>query len=61
MKILQPQQMEIRKRSSNREMIDHCLTTKHQIFDTTLIEQVLGSDHFTQVFLSSLDIDYENN
>ena len=42
-------------------MIDHCLTTKHQIFDTTVIEQLFGSDHFTQIFLSSLDIDYENN
>ena len=42
-------------------LIDHCLTTKHQIFDTTVIEQLFGSDHFTQIFLSSLDIDYENN
>ena len=42
-------------------LIDHCLTTKHQIFDTTVIEQLFGSDHFTQIFLSALDIDYENN
>ena len=41
-------------------LIDHCLTTKHQTFDTTVIEQLSGSDHFTQVFLSSMDIDYEN-
>ena len=48
--------------NGNQEtLIDHCLTTKHQIFDTTVIEQLFGSDHFTQIFLSSLDIDYENN
>ena len=48
--------------NGNQEtLIDHCLTTKHQIFDTTVIEQLFGTDHFTQVFLSSLDIDYENN
>ena len=48
--------------NGNQEtLIDHCLTTKHQIFDTTVIEQLFGSDHFTQVFFSSLDIDYENN
>ena len=47
--------------NGNQEtLFDRCLTTKHQIFDTTVIEQFFGSDHFTQVFLSSLDIDYEN-
>ena len=48
--------------NGNQEtLIDHCLTTKHQIFDTTVFEQLFGSDHLTQIFLSSLDIDYENN
>ena len=48
--------------NGNQEtLIDHCLTTKHQIFDTTVIEQLFGSDHFTQVFFSSMDIDFENN
>ena len=42
-------------------LLDHCLTTKHQFFDTTVIEQLFESDHLTQVFFSSLDIDYENN
>ena len=47
--------------NGNQEtLIDHCLTTKHQILDTNVIEQLFGSDHFTQIFLSSLDIDYEN-
>ena len=47
--------------NGNQEtLIDHCLSTKHQIFDTTVIEQLFGIDHFTQIFLSSLDIDYEN-
>ena len=48
--------------NGNQEtLIDHCLTPNHQILDTTVIEQLFGSDHFTQVFLSSLDIDYEDN
>ena len=40
--------------------IDHCLTTKHQKFDTTVIEELFGTDRFTQIFLSSLNVDYEN-
>ena len=48
--------------NGNQEtLIDHCFTTKHQIFDTTVIKQLFGSDHFTQIFLLSLDIDYKNN
>ena len=40
--------------NGNQEtLIDHCLATKHQIFDTTVIERLFGSDHFTQNFLSS--------
>ena len=47
--------------NGNQEtLVDHCLTTKHHVFDTTLIEQLFGSDSFTHFFLSSLDIDYEN-
>ena len=34
---------------NQKTLIDHCLTTKHQIFDTTVIEQLFGSDHFTQI------------
>ena len=49
--------------NGNQEtLIEHCLTTKHhQILDTTVVEQLFRSDHFTQVFLSSLDIDFEDN
>ena len=48
--------------NGNQEtLIDHCLTTNYQTFDATVIEQLFGIDHFTQVLFSSLDIDYENN
>ena len=46
---------------NQKTLIDHCLITKHQIFVTSIIEQLFGSDHFTLVSLSLLKIDYENN
>ena len=49
------------KNGIQETLIDHCLTIKHQIFDTTVIEHLFGSDYFTQIFLSSLGIDSDNN
>ena len=42
---------------SKSTLIDHCLTSKHQVFQTITVEQMFGSDHFTKIYLSSLSTD----
>ena len=40
-------------------LIDHCFISKHQIFETDIIESILDNDHFTIVYQSSLKLEWK--
>ena len=41
---------------SKTTLIDHCLTSKNQIYNTIPVEPLFKSDHFTLIYLSSIEI-----
>ena len=44
---------------SKTTLIDHCLTSKNQIYNTIPVEPLFKSDHFTLIYFSSIEIDDE--
>ena len=44
---------------SKTTLIDHCLTSKNQIYNTIPVEPLFKSDHFTLIYFSSIEIEDE--
>ena len=45
------------KKGDKFSLFDHCFISKNRIFQTDIIESILGNDHFTIVYQSSLKLD----